>query len=73
MAIVKKCDRCGMIYDNYDGLSDYEKGNGVATIVVNNTGTGNFTWKSYDLCKVCMNEYRRFMRNDLKENNNAED
>lgn len=68
MAIVKKCDRCGVIYEHYENFSNNENSNGVSTIHMNNTGTGNFTWRTYDLCRKCMFEFDKFIHNDLKEN-----
>lgn len=69
MAIAKKCDRCGKLYDAYDGIQVFnnsEKANGVLLI---DRGLDRNYWsrKSYDLCVDCMRKLEAFIKNEEEQ------
>lgn len=66
MARANKCDRCGKLYEHYDGgkiFKDSEKANGVMLI---DRDLDNEYWplNSYDLCPDCMRKLEKFIKND---------
>lgn len=59
----KKCDRCGKLYEHYDGSKEFkntEKANGVYLI---DRDLDNEYWsrKSYDFCPDCMRKFEEFL------------
>lgn len=60
----KKCDRCGKLFEHYDGIKEFkntEKANALLLIdetLIINTGVR----KSYDLCPECMKKLEDFLR-----------
>ncbi|MDY2957069.1 MAG: hypothetical protein SOR59_05635 [Lachnospiraceae bacterium] len=62
--IAIKCDRCGQLYEYYDGgktFKDTEKANAIKLI---DKDWDNDCWyrKTYDLCPDCMREFEDFLK-----------
>ena len=58
-----KCDRCGKLYEHYDGSKQFkntEKANGLQ---LTDTDLNRNYWdrKSYDLCPDCMDKLEKFL------------
>ena len=66
MAIAKKCDRCGKLYEHYDGNMEFktsEKANGF--MLIDRGLDRNYKpRKSYDLCVDCMGKLEAFIKNE---------
>lgn len=60
MANAYKCDRCGKLYENYDGIRVVENGNGY-NIMILAKGVNTYT---YDLCPGCMQKLVDFIKED---------
>lgn len=65
MALAKKCDRCGKLYEHY---SDF---NSCMAIVVDKYGHIGATSKKNDLCPDCMQALTDFMEAPQKEVGNS--
>lgn len=70
MALAKKCDRCGKLYEHYP--TGYEKGfNGIKRIEKYEDGRIHFEQSGLDFCQDCMMKFEYFMRDgyfeDLEE------
>ena len=66
MARAKNCDRCGTLYEHYDGsevFKDSEKANGVI-LIDRDLNNSYFGRKSYDLCIDCMRTLEEFIKNE---------
>lgn len=62
MAVAKKCDICGKLYDAY-GCNDNEKNpNGIMLTNVTMDGSEYYKHKVKDLCPECMDALKAFMR-----------
>lgn len=58
-----KCDRCGRLYEHYNGCKTFRNGmksNGLFLIDRDLDGR-YFTRKDYDLCPDCVNELEKFI------------
>lgn len=69
MAIAKKCDRCGKLYEHYDGnmeFKTYEKANGFM-LIDRGLDRNYHPCKSYDLCINCMRKLEAFIKNEEEE------
>lgn len=66
MAIARKCDRCGLYYDEYNVGYNAEKINGINLLNIDSNGK-YFSHGPQDLCPACSNELMRWFK---KENNN---
>lgn len=56
--ILRKCDRCGELYENYLGDGGPR---GIATIVWENF-TDYGIYDTYDLCDECVKDFKTFMK-----------
>lgn len=66
MAIAKKCDRCGKLYEYYSGNTEFknsERANGVI-FVDNDCNRQYWSRRSYDLCIDCMRKLEAFIKNE---------
>ena len=65
MAMAMKCDRCGKLYEYYEGIREFnnsEKANGV--LFIDRENNKYCKRKSYDLCPDCMKKFEAFIKND---------
>ena len=63
MADAKKCDRCGALYDIYDGITFITNGweyNHMAIF------TNSSVSKTFDLCPNCMGKLIDFLKDEVK-------
>ena len=73
MALAKKCDRCGKLYEHYPMVNKTEW-NAIRKIQRNPVGdTVNSAYTpAIDLCPECMNEFEKFMSVKFQEDKNDE-
>jgi hypothetical protein len=71
MADAKKCDRCGNLYENYDGVEYYEDLSAFGELVkfdemrlVRADGCG---FRHFDLCPDCMTALISFIKQGEKK------
>lgn len=59
----KKCDRCGKLYEHYDGLSRFKKTEQANAVIFIDRDLDEKYWgrKTYDLCPECMKELEDFL------------
>lgn len=69
MALAKKCDRCGNLYEHYP-KNKMVQNNAIRRLYKNEYGNISSQDDTIDLCKKCMSEFENFML--FKEKNNAE-
>ena len=52
----KKCDRCGKLFEHYDGSKEFKQTERANAILLIDRDLDNKYWsrKSYDLCPECM-------------------
>ena len=52
----KKCDRCGKLFEHYDGAKEFKHTERANAILLIDRDLDNKYWsrKSYDLCPECM-------------------
>lgn len=62
MARARKCDRCGILYENYDGEVVHKKLK-FNSIVLRDMDSNDdyFTRDGYDLCQPCSNELEKWL------------
>lgn len=60
MALAKKCDRCGNLYEYYP-IGSKVQYNGIRRIKIRPDGNQSDQDSSLDLCPTCMSEFDRFM------------
>lgn len=60
MALAKKCDRCGKLYEHYPTGNKTEY-NAIKRISKSNNGSICSEEHSIDLCPECMSEFDNFM------------
>ena len=68
MALAKKCERCGKMYEHYP-MGNKIQWNTIRKIqrnTVSNTVNGAYT-SPIDLCPECMNEFEKFMSDKFQE------
>ena len=65
MAIAKKCDVCGKLYESYNIKYDSKKPNGVKFLSIDNNGK-YFSYEALDLCPECMKSIMSYIES-LKE------
>lgn len=65
----KKCDRCGKLYEHYDGSKEFkENGRANAVMLIDrDLDEKYFGRKDYDLCPDCMGKLIAFLK---REDNN---
>lgn len=59
----KKCDRCGKLYEHYNGSKEFkntEKANGVY-LIDRDLDNKHWSRKSYDFCPDCMRKFESFL------------
>ena len=63
MAIARKCDRCGIHYDEYNITNSETKINGINLL---NIDSNNKYWSHgpYDLCPACSDELTKWFRKE---------
>lgn len=62
--LARKCDRCGKLYEQYEGKTNYRElsgANGVKLIDVYMSDNGYDNRKRYDLCPECMAKLVAFL------------
>lgn len=64
MAIARKCDRCGNLYETYNTKNDKTKINGLITINLDDNQKYFGHW-AMDLCPDCMREFQNWL-NEVK-------
>lgn len=69
MALAKKCDRCGVLYEHYSDFNSYM----MTMINTDKHGHIGATSKRYDLCPECMRSLTNFMEAPQKEIDNSKD
>ena len=67
MANAKRCDRCGLYYDEYNIRNNSEKIN-IVMIINIDSKDDYYSHGPYDLCPACSNELMKWLK---KENSNA--
>lgn len=60
MALAKKCDRCGKLYEHYSKGNKVEY-NGVQRISLADNGGVVMLSREMDLCPECMAAFNKFM------------
>ena len=60
MALAKKCDRCGKLYEYYPAGSKVEF-NGVRRVKIRPDGAQSDCSSNIDFCPECMSAFDRFM------------
>ena len=55
-----KCDRCGKLYEYYDGRKLFRNGEKANALFL--MDEKYFSRRSFDLCPECMGEFERFIR-----------
>lgn len=60
----KKCDRCGKLYEHYDGKMAFGKGEKANALSLIDRDLDERYWsrRTLDLCPECMVEFERFIR-----------
>ena len=63
----RKCDRCGKLYEHYDGSKNFEENGKANGLILIDRDLDNKYWnrKDYDLCPECMSLTISFLH--LKE------
>lgn len=71
MALAKKCDRCGKMYEKYnkDYNCDEKNMNGFADICISPSGGNYIVQDTYDLCEECKNALKDWFHPTDLENN----
>lgn len=69
MALSKKCDRCGKLYEHYSDFNSYM----ITIIDTDKHGHIGATSKRYDLCPECMQALTNFIGTPQKEVGNSND
>lgn len=70
MALSKKCDRCGTLYERYnrDYTSNNKDVNGFSLLCISTTGNNYLNNSYYDLCEPCKKSLLNWI-NEAKINN----
>jgi hypothetical protein len=63
MALAKKCDRCGIVYEPYPTVNKVGEYNAVRRERLDPVGSVYYSDTAYDLCKQCMDDFYDFMNN----------
>lgn len=74
MALARKCDRCGRLYNHYPVGNAPSTWNAVSLLRTGADGVELSRRNSMDLCTYCMNDLQTFLMNsnmEVKEKNNA--
>ena len=68
MSDAKKCDRCGKLYDNYDGRKVQEGGNSYIKLAL--LRGWNDSFRQYDLCPECIKLLIKWIKEADNETDN---
>ena len=73
MAMARKCDRCGKLYEHYP-KGNKSQSNAIRKIQRDALGGTMNAYNEWvmDLCPECMDEFEKFMTAKRKEEKNAE-
>ena len=63
MATAKKCDRCGLYYDEYNVNDNAEKINGINILIIDSDNR-YFTHGPHDLCPACSNQFMKWFKKE---------
>lgn len=72
MALAKKCDRCGIYYEQQNISFKRQSINGIQLVDRKANNEVQFGRVSMDLCPKCLNSLVAWLAYDEKENNHAE-
>ncbi len=75
MALARKCDRCGRLYNHYPIVDTPGTWNAVSLVRTGADGSEISRKSRMDLCTYCMNDLQTFLRNsdmEVKEKSNDE-
>lgn len=61
----KKCDRCGKLYEFYDGSREFKNTERANAVILIDRDLDNKYWsrKDFDLCQNCMEKLEVFIKN----------
>ena len=62
MALAKKCDRCGKLYESYNTTNDSKNINGIMTLNLDDLRK-YYSHKPLDLCPECKDAFEEWMKN----------
>lgn len=62
MALAKKCDRCGKLYEHYPRKNMPGEYNAITKVRRGPNGSSEYTGATLDLCADCMKKFERFIR-----------
>lgn len=59
----KKCDRCGKLYEHYDGMGEFKQSEKANAFIMIDKDLDNkyFSRKNFDLCPECMKGLENFI------------
>ena len=62
----KKCDRCGKLYEHYDGSKKFRDTEKANALILIDRDLDNKYWshRSFDLCPDCMKILEVFIKNE---------
>lgn len=64
MALAKKCDRCGKLYEHYPIGNQSGIFNGIKLVRIGENGSFDHAKNHNDLCPECMEAIKAFLSND---------
>lgn len=59
--MAKKCDRCGNLYEYYEGKLNKRTVNGIVPILTDRDDTSYLRREYYDLCPDCMKQFIKWI------------
>lgn len=64
-----KCDRCGKLYEQYDGCKTFKNTENANAIILIDKDLDKKYWtrEIYDLCPDCMREFEDFLKDKSYE------
>lgn len=68
MALAKKCDRCGKLYEHYPIGNHTGVFNGIKRVRKEDVGRVCYEEMSIDLCPECMDKPNKFLKGENNEN-----
>ena len=66
MALAKKCDRCGKLYEEYNTKEDCKKINGIALLNID-CHEKYYLHGPIDLCPDCKDSFKEWLANKNKD------
>ena len=67
MANAKKCDRCGKLYEHYNGKPFIDDGSEYNWVRIYTTHGS--AWRDFDLCPDCMTKLIAFLKMETNNEN----